>query len=141
MRLIKHYLYHEVGGLRLCKCATVRTQCQSPHVISFRGRCSASGRRICVLLKYKPLELDTRRSICDSFLRKAIISEGGACYSRKDLDFLAKKYLNGRQVSFPTAVRTILILNGRVLRSKTLYPRLTLRQLEREVGYHCLISR
>ena len=131
---MKHYLYHEVGGPRLYKCATVRTQCQSPQIISFQRWCSASGRRIYLPLKYKSLGLDARRSIWDSFLRKVIVNERGACYSRKDLDFLAEKDLNGRQVGFPTAVRTILILNGRVLRSKTLYPRLTLRQLERDVG-------
>ncbi len=117
---MKHYLYHEVGGPRLYKCATVRTQCQSPQIISFQRWCSASGRRIYLPLKYKSLGLDARRSIWDSFLRKVIVNERGACYSRKDLDFLAEKDLNGRQVGFPTAVRTILILNGRVLQIKNM---------------------
>ena len=71
-------------------------------------------------MKYKSLGLDARRSIWDSFLRKVIVNERGACYSRKDLDFLAEKDLNGRQVGFPTAVRTILILNGRVLQIKNM---------------------
>ena len=30
---------------------------------------------------------------------KAVTKKGDACYNRKDLDFLAKKDLNGRQVS------------------------------------------
>jgi len=70
-------------------------------------------------LKYKPLGLDARRSIWNSFLRKDVINEGGAWYSRKDLVFLAKKDQRC-QVGFPTAVRTILIRNDRVLQIKNI---------------------
>ena len=117
---MKHYLYHEVGGPRLYKCATVRTQCQSPQIISFQRWCSASGRRIYLPLKYKPLNLNARRSISDGFLRNVIVNEGRACFSRKDLVFLTKKDFNGRQVGFPTAIQTILILNNRVLQIKNM---------------------
>jgi len=58
--------------------------------------------RIHLPLKYKSLGLDARRGIWESFLRKAVTQKGVACYSRKDLEFLAKKDLNGRQVGFPT---------------------------------------
>ena len=55
--------------------------------------------RIYLPLKYKSLGLDSRKGIWESFLKKAVTKKGGACYSREDLDFLAKKDLNGRQVS------------------------------------------
>jgi len=51
-------------------------------------------------LKYESLGLAVRRGIRESFLKKAVTKKGGACYSRKDLDVLAEKDLNGRQVSF-----------------------------------------
>lgn len=55
--------------------------------------------RIHLPLKYKSLGLDARRDIWESFLKKAVNKSGGACYSCKDLDCLARKELNGRQVS------------------------------------------
>lgn len=55
--------------------------------------------RIHLLLKYNSLGLDARRGIWESFLKKAVAKKGGACYNRKELDLLAKKDLNGRQVS------------------------------------------
>ena len=58
--------------------------------------------RIHLPLKYKSLSLDSRRGIWESFLKKAVTKKGGAYYSREDLDFLAKKDLNGRQVSVRT---------------------------------------
>ncbi len=58
--------------------------------------------RIHLPLKYESLGLAARRGIWESFLKKAVTKKGGACYSRKDLDFLAKKDLNGRQVSSRT---------------------------------------
>ncbi len=54
--------------------------------------------RIHLPLKYGSLGLAARRDIWESFLKKAVTKKGGAFYSRKDLDFLAKKDLNGRQV-------------------------------------------
>lgn len=58
--------------------------------------------RIHLPLKYESLGLTARRGIWESFLKKAVTKKEGACYSRKDLDFLAKKDLNGRQVSSRT---------------------------------------
>ena len=58
--------------------------------------------RIHLPLKYKSLGLGARRGIWESFLNKAVTKKGEACYSREDLDFLAKKDLNGRQVSVRT---------------------------------------
>ena len=55
--------------------------------------------RIHLPLKYKPLGLNARKGIWESFLKKAVTKKGGACCSCKDLDFLAEKDLNGRQVS------------------------------------------
>ena len=56
--------------------------------------------RIYLPLKYRSLGPEARRGIWESFLRRAITAKGEACYSRNDLDFLAKKNLNGRQVGF-----------------------------------------
>ena len=47
--------------------------------------------RIHLPLKYKSLGLDARIGIWESFLRKAVTDKGGACYSRKDLELIAKK--------------------------------------------------
>lgn len=55
--------------------------------------------RIHLPLKYESLSLAARRGIWESFLKKAVTKKGVACYSRADLDSLAKKDLNGRQVS------------------------------------------
>ena len=55
--------------------------------------------RIHLPLKYKSLGLDARRGIWESFLKKSVTKKGGACYSRKELNFLAEMNLNGRQVS------------------------------------------
>ena len=55
--------------------------------------------RIHLLLKYESLGLDSRKGTWESFPKKAVTKKGEACYSRKDLDFLAKKDLNGREVS------------------------------------------
>ncbi len=52
--------------------------------------------RIHLPLKYESLGLAARRGIWESFLKKAVTKKGGACYSRKDLDFLTEKDLNGR---------------------------------------------
>lgn len=58
--------------------------------------------RIHLPLKYESLGLTARRGIWDSFLKDAVTKKGDACYNRKDLDFLAEKDLNGRQVSIQT---------------------------------------
>lgn len=54
--------------------------------------------RIHLPLKYKALGPDARTVIWESFLGKAVTDKGAACYNRKDLDFLTRKELNGRQV-------------------------------------------
>ncbi|KAI4176452.1 MAG: hypothetical protein LQ343_000988 [Gyalolechia ehrenbergii] len=54
--------------------------------------------RIHLPLKYESLSLAARRGIWESFLKKAVTKKGVACYSRADLDSLAKKDLNGRQI-------------------------------------------
>ena len=47
-------------------------------------------------LKYRSLGLGARRGIWESFLNKVVVKKGEVYYSREDLDFLAKKDLNGR---------------------------------------------
>ena len=54
--------------------------------------------RISVALHYGPLGLDTRKTIWESFLKKAATAKGRAEYRPADLDWLSKKELNGRQV-------------------------------------------
>jgi AAA+ superfamily predicted ATPase len=58
--------------------------------------------RVHLPLRYKSLNLDDRRGIWKGFLEKAVTKEGRASYSRKDLERLAEKDINGRQVGFPT---------------------------------------
>ena len=55
--------------------------------------------RISVALYYGPLGLDTRKTIWESFLKKAAAAaKGRAEYTAADLDWLSKKEVNGRQV-------------------------------------------
>lgn len=56
--------------------------------------------RISVALHYGPLGLDTRKTIWESFLKKVATAKGRAAYTSVDLDWLAKKDVNGRQVCF-----------------------------------------
>jgi SpoVK/Ycf46/Vps4 family AAA+-type ATPase len=60
--------------------------------------------RISVALHYAPLGLDTRKKIWESFLKKAVTAQGRAKYTSKDLDWLAKRAANGRQVCCPINV-------------------------------------
>jgi hypothetical protein len=57
--------------------------------------------RVHLALRYKSLSLDNRRGIWQGFLEKAVTKEGGASYSRTDLERLTEKDINGRQVDFP----------------------------------------
>ncbi len=54
--------------------------------------------RITLAVRYDPLSLDTRKQVWVSFLKKAVTANGAAKYDPKDLDGLARKDLNGRQV-------------------------------------------
>jgi SpoVK/Ycf46/Vps4 family AAA+-type ATPase len=55
--------------------------------------------RISMALHYRPLGLNTRKTIWESFLKKAAITKGRAKYTPIDLDWLSRKEVNGRQVS------------------------------------------
>ena len=55
--------------------------------------------RIHLPLKYESLGLAARRGIWESFLEKAVAKKEGVSYGCKDLDFLAEKDFNARQVS------------------------------------------
>lgn len=65
--------------------------------------------RVHIPLRYKSLSLDDRRGIWKGFLEKAVTKEGGASCSRKDLERLAEKDINGRQVGFPAEHSTRLV--------------------------------
>ena len=54
--------------------------------------------RISVALHCGPLGLDTRKTIWESFLKKAATTKGRAEYTSVDLDWLSKKEVDGRQV-------------------------------------------
>jgi len=56
--------------------------------------------RISVALHYGPLGSDTRKTIWESFLKKATTTKGRAKYTAVDLDWLSRKEVNGRQVRF-----------------------------------------
>lgn len=54
--------------------------------------------RITLAVRYDSLSLDTRKQVWVSFLKKAVTANGATKYDPKDLDGLARKNLNGRQV-------------------------------------------
>ncbi len=56
--------------------------------------------RIHLAVKYPDLGVDTRRSIWASFLDKAVTAGGEAKLKQKELNMLAEKVLNGRQVCY-----------------------------------------
>lgn len=56
--------------------------------------------RISVALHYEPLGFSTRKTIWESFLKKAATAKGRASYTPADLDWLSRKEVNGRQVRF-----------------------------------------
>lgn len=89
--------------------------------------------RIHLPLKYKSLGLDARRGIWKSFLKEAITREGPPCYNSEELEILARKDFNGRQVMFS---RDCLIGSptDQSSRSKTLYSQPMLWPLGREFG-------
>lgn len=58
--------------------------------------------RISVALYYGPLGFSTRRALWKSFLKKADATALGTQYKPADLERLAERETNGRQVSFET---------------------------------------
>jgi SpoVK/Ycf46/Vps4 family AAA+-type ATPase len=54
--------------------------------------------RLHLTLKYSSLSTDTKKAIWKSFLGKAVVAEKGAIYSPEQLNDLAKKDFNGREV-------------------------------------------
>jgi len=64
--------------------------------------------RITMALKYDSLSVATRRTILEKFLKKAMTVYGPVICKSKELETLAKKPLNGRQVSpHPTSCHKI----------------------------------
>jgi hypothetical protein len=55
--------------------------------------------RISVTLCYPPLGRDKRKMIWENFLKKAASTKTGTDCSQDDLNWLAQKEVNGRQVS------------------------------------------
>jgi hypothetical protein len=56
--------------------------------------------RIHLTLKYSALGVDTRKGIWTSFLKTAKTIKGEAIFTANELDELARKGLNGREVGF-----------------------------------------
>ena len=54
--------------------------------------------RIHLPVKYNILSPKAKRGIWESFLEKAVTVKGAASVSSKDIDYLAERNLNGRQV-------------------------------------------
>ena len=68
--------------------------------------------RISMGLHYGPLGFDTRKTIWESFLKKAATTKGRAEYTAGDLDWLSKEEANGRQVRCCIDMcKALLILN------------------------------
>lgn len=82
--------------------------------------------RITLALRYEPLSLATRKQVWASFLKKAVTANGVVKYNPEDLDGLARKNLNGRQVRGPLSNPAKSVNTDRVVycRSKTWLPRL-----------------
>jgi len=82
--------------------------------------------RITLAVRYEPLSLATRKQVWASFLKKAATANGAAKYNAEDLDGLARKNLNGRQVRAPLSNPVGYVNTDRVVhrRSKTWLPRL-----------------
>ena len=97
--------------------------------------------RIHLPLKYKSLGLDARRGIWESFLKKAVTGGGPLYYSRKDLEVLARKDLNGRLVGISTGCLEGSPADQSSIRSQTLYTRPMLWQLGREIKSSLLVSK
>ncbi|KAI9715641.1 MAG: hypothetical protein M1812_005793 [Candelaria pacifica] len=75
--------------------------------------------RISVALHYGPLGLDTRKTIWESFLKKAATAKAGAKYTSVDLDWLAKKEVNGRQIKNMIATAHALAVSEMVPLSRS----------------------
>jgi hypothetical protein len=56
--------------------------------------------RISVVIRYEPLGLNTRKILWGAFLKRAATANSLAKYTPKNLDWLARKELNGRQVRY-----------------------------------------
>lgn len=78
--------------------------------------------RITLALKYGSLNLTTRRQLWISFLAKARTANGAAKYGSKDLERLAERDLNGRQVRFsqPDHVKLVMLTNHHRSRTRLL---------------------
>lgn len=63
--------------------------------------------RITLAVRYEPLSLATRKQVWESFLKKAVTVNGAAKFNQKELDVLANKELNGRQVRLPRLVKSV----------------------------------
>lgn len=81
---------------------------------------------ITLAVRYEPLSLATRKQVGASFLKKAVTANGAAKYNPGDLDGLARKDLNGRQVRAPLSNQVESVNTDRVVhrRSKIYSPRL-----------------
>jgi hypothetical protein len=92
--------------------------------------------RIHLGVKYKPLGLDTRTVIWESFLKTANPTGDGV--SRKEIEELAQKPLNGRQVESPYYLQRRIANRSSYSRSKILSkPRRPLR-LKKGLSYPTL---
>ncbi|KAI9791932.1 MAG: hypothetical protein M1835_008168 [Candelina submexicana] len=75
--------------------------------------------RISVALHYGPLGLDTRKTIWESFLKKAATAKGRAEYTSVDLDWLSSKEVNGRQIKNMIATAHALAVSEMVPLSRS----------------------
>ena len=75
--------------------------------------------RITLALKYGSLNMTTRKQLWIGFLEKAVTAHGAAKCGFKDLERLAEKDLNGRQVRFLQSDHIKLLMLTICHRSKT----------------------
>ncbi|KAL2044439.1 hypothetical protein N7G274_003144 [Stereocaulon virgatum] len=75
--------------------------------------------RISVALHYGPLGLETRKTIWESYLKRAVTAKRRAKYTSVDLDWLSKKEVNGRQIKNIISTAHALTVNEKVPLSRS----------------------
>lgn len=94
--------------------------------------------RIHLPLKYKSLGLNARRGIWKSFLKKAITRENSSCYNSEELEILARKDFNDRQVMFFRGCLIDFFID-QSFKSKTLYSQFMFWSIERKSEWSMFI--
>ena len=99
---------------------------------------AAIASRIHLAVPYRNLEQSARMRVWRCFLSKAMTAKGAAALPEEDIERLARKVLNGREVS---CSRPVMGLADEMSRSRMLYRRRAPSQLMRRAESACHTSR